>query len=231
MNVMTGHTPGGHAARRAATSAAGIAPRLAGRLLVALLPIGFGCNSDQAKKNADYENRIDTLTRQVKEQSKDLLEKEDKLRQQQSQLQMLTALGGDRRYDFLNKPVRMDIEERSSGFDTDGKPGHDEVRAYVRIYDDDGDIVKALGVVQLQVLDLANPQAHYLICEQKWTPEELRKCWYGRFGFQHFRLVGKWNKTSAPRHPGLTVRVVFADVLTGRRFEAQRLITIQLPPD
>lgn len=186
--------------------------------------------SDEKKRIIDLEGKVDVLTRQVKDQSKDLLTKEEQLREQQGRLQVLAALGGDRRYDHLNKPAKIEIEERSSGSDTDGKAGHDEVRVYVRVVDDDGDVIKALAAVQLQVLDLANPPTHFLVCEQKWTPQELRKCWYGRFGFQHFRLVGKWVRSQSPRHAGLTVRVVFVDVLTGKRFEAQKLINIQLPP-
>ncbi|MEE8169627.1 MAG: hypothetical protein V3T70_03685 [Phycisphaerae bacterium] len=197
-------------------------------LWTAVVVIG-GCGDPQAKRISELETSVEALSGQVGSQSRALLESEEQSRALRDQVQVLTRLGGPKRYGMLVKLGRIEIDQRSRGYNSDGIPGDDEVRVYVTPVDEDGDVVKADGAVYLQILDLANPPTQQLVAESRWTPETLRALWYGRFGLRHYRFVCGWRDSAPPRHAKLTVRVEFIDVLTGRRHEAQSVVDVQLP--
>lgn len=203
------------------------APRAVFGLCLAAL-CAAGCPPQQGEV-AELRTRVETLSEQTRKQSEELLTREQELRDLRGQVERLTRIGGDGRYELLPKMTKLVIDNRSRGYNSDDRPGSDELRAYIATHDEDGDVVKFVGLVQAQVVDLANPPTQQLVAEARWTPEELRKQWFGRFGFQHYRLILPWGKGGPPRHPSLTLRVVFVDVLTGRRFEEQKVVEVEPP--
>lgn len=205
--------------------------RLRRQSLVALLLLfPLGACEQQNKKIADLEDRAAALERKNADQAKDLIAREETIRGLQRRVKTLEAIGGPGRVQLLCPTARIEIDPKSRGYDQDGQPGDDGIVVYLRPYDADGDIIKAAGIIHVQVLDLAAPPTQQLITEKRWSPEETRKVWFGRLMTNHYTLRLPWGEKGPPRHSSVTVRVVFHDVITGETFEAQKLVTVALPP-
>ncbi len=196
--------------------------------LLLLLPLG-ACEQ-QNKTIADLEERNAALERKNAAQAKDLIAREETIRGLQRRVKTLEAIGGPGRVQLLYPTARIEIDSKSRGYDQDGQPGDDGVVVYLRPYDADGDVVKAAGIIHVQVLDLAAAPTQQLVAEKRWSPEESRKAWYGRLMTNHYTLRLPWGDKGPPRHSSVTLRVVFHDVITGEMFEAQKLVSITLPP-
>lgn len=114
-------------------------------------------------------------------------------------------------------PVKIEIASLSGGANFDEKPGDDGVTVHLRLYDADGDTLKAPGRIRIQVTDnvsLAEPRV-LAVCEIA-TVEELRAAWHGRFGTSHFTVRCPFTKDAAtPAGPTVDVRAEFTDYLTG----------------
>ena len=93
--------------------------------------------------------------------------------------------------------------------------------------DEYGDVVKATGLVEVQLWDLDKKEGQPLLGQWRVVPAELKKLWFAtlitvnyRLSFNVAALVEKFD------HP-LTVKVKFTDYLSGKTFEEQRVIKPQ----
>src|SRR5207249_3095312 len=143
------------------------------------------------------------LSEQVKKQGEQLTTAAATIERQTEQIQTLQAFGGPKRMPLMGVVTKVTLEDLSGGYDQDNKPGDDGIVAYLQPRDAEGDVVKAAGAIQLQIRDLANPPGAELIQECRWTPEEARKVWYGRFLTSHYTLRCPWGSAGPPRHSNL----------------------------
>lgn len=146
---------------------------------------------------------------------------------QRKQIDMLTGLGAERLRKIFHV-VRIDLGKYTGGISTDDKPGDDAVKVYLAPIDQDGSTIKAAGEVTVQLYDLQAPPKENLIGQYKWTVDKISKQWHGGFGVYHYSFVCPW-KSAPPKHDEITVRIEFADYLTGKHFSAQRLCKVKLP--
>jgi len=146
---------------------------------------------------------------------------------QAEQIQTLQGLG-PKRLDRLVRVEKIDIGRYTAGRDTDGKPGHDAVRVYLRPLDADGHVLKAAGDVRIQLFDLA-ADAGRLLAAHDFGVATIRKHWADGMLARHYAFDCPW-AAGPPAHPDVTVRVTFTDYLTGKTFTAQKLCQVALPP-
>lgn len=159
-------------------------------------------NEDLRTKNAELQRAVEQRDEQIAA-----------LTRQVEALQSFTA---DRPSGAF-APVKIEIASLSGGGNFDEKPGDDGVTVHLRLYDADGDTLKAPGRIRIQVTDnasLAEPRV-LAVCEIA-TVEELRAAWHGRFGTSHFTVRCPFTKDAAtPAGPTVDVRAEFTDYLTG----------------
>ncbi len=146
----------------------------------------------------------------------------------QQTLQTFAELG-DRRMNELFYVSRIDIEKMSGGADFDGQPGDDGVIIFLELYDQDDQIFKAAGSIDVHIYDLSDPDHPELIAKYAYDVQAARKLWMGRLMSYHYKLKCPW-QVRPPNGPQVVVRVMFLDYLTGSAFQLVRQFDVRLPP-
>ena len=156
-------------------------------------------------------------------QKKTLSEQIETLKQDKSQLNTLHNLTGEIELEKLYDVQRLKITKHSNFHDKDKDGKKETLIVHIQPIDQDGDIVKAAGSVDVQLLDLNKEQPQLL---GRWHvgPVELRKLWFNALMMTNYRLTfdvsGKVQTFEEP----LTVNVTFTDYLTGKVFKEQKVI-------
>jgi len=146
---------------------------------------------------------------------------EARLKAQEDQIAVLRGLGPKRLEDLFHVK-RIELGRYTEPADLDEKPGLDGVRVFLKPIDADGHALKAAGDVTIQLFDLAAAPEKNLLATFTFPVAEARKHWYGGFMTYHYRLDCPWKPAgAAPKE--ITIRVVFTDYLTGRKFTAQKV--------
>ena len=191
--------------------------------LIACAALGGGCDgtaqeiSRLRQRNAAQERRINVLER-------DLVSLQEELKTRKAQVDRLQRLGV-RRLEMLNRPVRIEIDRMTGGYDDDGRPGDDGVIVYLRPVDATGDVVKATGEVEIQLWDLEGRADELLLGQYMFEPQHALKNWYGRFLTHHYSLKCPWREEPPP-NPEVTVKVRFVDYVTGEVLTAQAVCEV-----
>jgi len=104
-------------------------------------------------------------------------------------------------------------------------PGDEGVKAEVIVYDGDGDPIKALGNFTVEAFDLADPNPRI----GKWTfaGSDARKNFFSTTFLYAFIFECPWQRV--PSHNQITIKVNFTDALTGRTFDAEKRVSVNLP--
>ena len=182
--------------------------------IVALLLIFWaaGCENpgqSQVSETAKLEDKLIKQARVIAQQ-------DDQLKDQAAVIQELRAIDGPNRLDQLVTVDRIDLERLSGGYDDDRDSRPDGLVLYLKLFDKEGDVLKAAGKVSVRVMDLA------------LDSEALRSLWFGRLMTSHYTIKLPWEKLggSPPSHNQLTVLVSFTDLLTGRSHSLQKVLTL-----
>ncbi len=193
-------------------------------LLFALSGISVitGC-SNQSDKLIACENRTAKLKQENEKLTRELVDCQQQLIAQKSQIENLQKFGHDRLKDMI-KLKRISLAKLTGGYDSNHDGYDDSVIIYLQPIDTDGHIVKTAGSVKVQIFSLSdNPQ---LIGQIELPPNQLRKKWVGSLWTNHYAI--KCPFKIAPKNQYVTVRVQFTELLTGRTFIAQKQIKIKI---
>ena len=110
----------------------------------------------------------------------------------------------------------------------DNPDPHATVDSQLLVYavptDDDGDPIKVAGSFDVSAFDLADP-AHPLVGHWNLSSAQTRGMFQSHLSLYTYVLACPWQMK--PQHPPLTVRVSFHDELTGRVFNAERVVTVR----
>ncbi len=213
-----------YALRRLARPMTGV-PRCvgtAGLLITALLA---GCQ----------DNTVPQLRQEVADLRSSIKEKDNQLVAQKAALDKLndevTRISGITPEDLKKVfyPAQLVIDKLSGGYDIDSKPGDDGVTVYLKPIDNDGDVIKVAGEIDIQLYDLAAPPQQNFIGEYKIPLAKVRELWHGKLWTNHYAIKCPW-PGAPPQHPEITIRAVFTDFLTKRVVAAQSTCLVKLPP-
>lgn len=117
----------------------------------------------------------------------------------------------------------------TGGVDLDpSKPGDEAFRVYVNTLDKHGDMIKSAGSFVIEAFDLSGSQPSKL-GHWEFPVEKAQENWYSFFTRYEYVLTCPWQE-AVPRRPEVTVRLTFTDELTGRKFTAQKVAKVNLPP-
>jgi hypothetical protein len=194
----------------------------AGLLLAAVVLAGCGDTP-----GVGAQRRISELEETLAQRDRQLALAESALDETQRRLVQARAITPEQLGKVFH-PVRVEIASLTGGVELDGGPGDDGVTVYVRPIDADGDVVKVAGDIRIELFDLSAPAGQRELGECRFTVDESRKLWYGKFMTQHYTLRCPWK--IAPTSPEVTIRVTFVDFLTQRVMTDQRVVTVRLAP-
>jgi len=120
------------------------------------------------------------------------------------------------------------IGRLTGGADLDpARPGDEGLKVYITPTDGQGDSLKAAGSIEISAFDLAK-EGNQKIGAWSFPLQDAAKNWYGSL-LSCYVLTCPWQ--TIPRHDRLTVKIVFTDALTGRRFTQQKVLEVVLPPE
>jgi cell division protein FtsB len=169
--------------------------------------------ADQADKLKEQNAQLQKQIEQTKSENEEL----------KSQVQVLSGVPEQVKGENLYHLQKIRIGRYTNLYDKDKDGKMERLIVYIQPVDEDGDIIKAAGDVDVQLWNLSKEQDQALLCKGHVKPEELKKLWFAAL-MTHYRLefdvTGKIDKFKDP----LTVKVTFTDYLTGKVFKEQKVI-------
>jgi hypothetical protein len=191
-----------------------------------LFACAAGCQDPNSSAGVTKSSELED---KVIQQARAISQKDDQLKAQAAVIQELRATDGSKRMDQIITVDRIDLESLSGGYDDDrnGKP--DGLVLYLKLFDSEGDVLKATGKVSVRVVDVAMDPGNQQLGQADFDYEALKPLWYGRMMTSHYTIKLPWSKLggSPPKHDQLTVMVTFTDLLTGRGHEIQKVLKIE----
>ncbi len=144
--------------------------------------------------------------------------------QLQQQVKVLSGIPQDGKPADIYNLTSIKITRYTNFYDKDRNGKKETLIVYVQPIDQDSDIIKAAGTVDVQLWNLNRPDGQALIGEWHVTAEQLKKLWVKTVLTLNYRLTfdiaGKVENFKDP----LTVTVTFTDHLTGKVFKEQLAI-------
>ncbi len=108
-------------------------------------------------------------------------------------------------------------------YDKDKDGRLDTLNVYLKPMDQDGDIFKAAGVVEVELWNLDPDQTQALLARWRVESAELRKRWFASLLTVNYRLSFKLPRFASELDSSLTVKCRFTDLLSGQPFTIQQM--------
>jgi len=191
-----------------------------------LLVFVGGCESTAQK--SPLAEQIQQLKQEKTELTRQIERSENENKQLKQQIHVLSGLPEEAKAENLYRLQRVKITRYTNFYDKDKDGKKEKLIVYIQPLDEEGDIVKATGAVDVQLWDLNSSQADEALLGQ-WhiTPDQLKKLWFATLITINYRLTFDVADKVDDFDQPLTVKVTFTDYLTGRVFEEQRVIKPQ----
>jgi hypothetical protein len=149
--------------------------------------------------------------------------------QLKKQIHVLSELPKEVKGENIYCLQRIKIHGYTNIYDKDEDGTKESLIVYIQPIDQDGDIIKAAGEVEIQLWDLNRDDSKALLAQWTVTSEELRKCWLTTLITMNYRMVFNVSDKVEQYEEPLTVKVTFTDYLSGKIFKEQRVIEPHRP--
>jgi hypothetical protein len=185
-----------------------------------LLALVVGCENGDKSPVAE---QLDTLRAEKSQLAYELERAKSKNEQLERQIDVLSGLPEDKLAGLYDLQ-RIKITRYTNLYDKDKDGKYEKLIVYIQPIDEEGDVIKATGAVDVQLWDLNRQDGEALIGQWHVGPEELKELWFATLIITNYRLMfDVGDKIEEYKEP-LTVKVKFTGYLTGRVFEEQRVI-------
>jgi len=170
------------------------------------------------------------LTKQIDRLRQDKIQLQQQIEQAKAEneklkerLQVLSSLPEGVKGENLYNLQSVRIGRYTNLYDEDKDGKKEKLIVYIQPIDEDGDIIKVAGAVDVQLWDLSKEKEQALLSEWHVGPEQLKKLWFATL-MTHYKLTfGVADKIDEIKEP-LTIKVTFTDYLTGKVFKEQKVI-------
>lgn len=106
--------------------------------------------------------------------------------------------------------------------DLDPEPGHDRLHLLLMPQAHTGEVVRLVGAIEIEALDLSRPEGQQQIARWTFTPEEARACWHAGFLASGFQFELPWEDRTAAEVL-LHARLIAPD---GRQLDATHSVRV-----
>jgi len=186
-----------------------------------LLSAAAGCENGG---KSPLEEKVDTLRLEKRQLTRQIEQSEKEAEQLKKQIEVLSGLSPEVRLENLYDLRQIKITKYTNLYDKDKDGQKEKLIVYIQPIDEQGDIVKASGTVDVQLWDLNKKAGQALLGQWHVKPDELKKLWFATLVTINYRLTfdvaDKIDKFEEP----LTVKVTFTDYLSGKVFKEQQVI-------
>ncbi len=114
----------------------------------------------------------------------------------------------------------------SGGKDRDGQPGDDLLVTLISPHDEQGDLVKIAGEVEIEAYDMTRPGDDKRVGHWTFTPEQAAKAWHSGFVGAGLQFELPWQQTPANKELLVHARLKTTD---GRQFDTNSPLRV-VPP-
>jgi len=190
-----------------------------------LLAIAAGCESTNAK--ISLAEQIQTLRREKRDLARQIEKSKLENKDLKKQIRVLSDLPPGVKPENLYRLQRIKITKYTDFYDKDKDGRKEKLIVYIQPLDEDGDIIKAVGAVDVRLQDPNKDQAP--LGQWHVEPNQLKKLWFAGFISTNYKLtfdVADKIEGLKSASGGLTVKVTFTDYLTGKVFNEEKLIRI-----
>jgi hypothetical protein len=184
-----------------------------------------GCEANRIDRLMASQNENIALREENARLTRQLEQTKASMEQQSEQIANLNRLG-PARFAELTKVTDVELGRLTGGYNTDSRDAADDgVDVYLTPKDDKGHIIKADGELQIKIFELDDQPK--LIGECSLSAKELASKWASRFLANHYYVRCPFKVM--PTNKNLTVQVKFIELLTGKPFVVQKMVTVKLP--
>ncbi len=174
--------------------------------------------------------QIGDLTEQKKQLENQLEQTRAENKQLTKQMHVLSGLPEEVKGENLYRLEIIEIGKYTGFFDKDDDGTKEKLIVYIQPIDEEGDIIKATGAVDVQLWDLDSSEANQaLLGEWHVEPGELKKLWFATLVTINYRLTFDIADKVKSFDEPLTVKVTFTDYLSGKVFKEQKVVKPQSP--
>jgi len=183
-----------------------------------------GCENANSQKPPLVE-QIESLTEQKKQLENKLEQSGFENEQLKKQMHILSGLPEQVKGENLYHLQKIRIGKYTGFFDKDESGKKEKLIVYIEPIDEEGDIVKATGAVDVQLWNLNSLEANEALLGQwRVEPNELKKLWFATLVKINYRLTFDISDKVKSFDEPLTVKVTFTDYLSGKVFKEQKVI-------
>lgn len=189
---------------------------------VVILGILAGCRSTEELRR--QENMIEQLQEQKTELQQQLEKVTTERNQLESQIEVLTSLDSKVKAKDIYDMQSLRIGNYTGFYDKDDDGTTETLIVYLQPIGLNGDVVRAIGDIEVQVWNLNAPAGGGMIKRWSVEPAELKDNWYCSL-ITNYRLTFEAGDIAANAEGDLTVRIIFTDHLSGKVFKEQTVIS------
>jgi hypothetical protein len=187
----------------------------------------FSLAACQKEKTDNSSSQIEKLKTQNSDLAGQLQQSQKQIEQLEKQIQALRNFGPDFKPEDIYNLQKINITRYTNLYDNDEDGKKETLLVYIQPMDEFGDVVKATGLVEVQLWDLDKKDGPPLLGQWKITPPELKKLWFATLITVNYRLSFNVASLVEKFDHSLTVKVKFTDYLSGKTFEEQKVIKPQ----
>jgi hypothetical protein len=192
------------------------------RFSVSLLALSLGC--ENSNKNASPADQVRKMTEENSQLQNQIAQSGNETQQLKERIQVLSGLPQGVKAENIYNLISIKITRYTNLYDKDKDDKKETLIVYIQPIDQNGDIIKAAGDVDVQLLDLSKKDGPVQLGQWHVTAQQLKELWFKTLLTVNYRLkfdvAGKVENFKDP----LTVTVTFTDYLTGKVFKEQRAI-------
>ncbi len=224
LNPVRNSTSGGHPTKgKISNGVNAIRYTLYAILAGCLLTFLPGC-ANAGSRRALLTKKINTLRQEKTELTYQIKQVKTENKQLKKQLHVLSGLPAEVKLESLYDLQRIKISKYTNLYDKDKDAQYETLIVYIQPIDEEGDVVKATGAVDVQLWNLNKKDGQALLGQWHVGPNELKKLWFATIITINYRLTFEIaDKVESFEEP-LTVKVTFTDYLAGKVFKEQRVI-------
>jgi hypothetical protein len=190
---------------------------------LAFLLLIAGCEPDKHMVNLEEKNF--QLEKQNRQLEKDIKTIRAENKQLSNQLETLSDLSSDDRLDSLYELESVKLARFTNFYDRDKDGMKEKLIAYVQPVDSEGDVIKASGLVNIELWNLnRGTDENALMGKWQYSPEQLKQMWFTGIIGANYRFVIETAEIVPSFDEPLTVKMTFTDYVTGKVFTEQKLL-------
>jgi len=190
----------------------------------ALMHFVAGC--ENAGRKPSLTEEINTLRREKKDLARQIEKSKLENKDLKKQIRVLSGLPTEVKPENLYRLQRIKITKYTGFYDKDKDGKKEKLIVYIQPLDEDGDIIKAVGAVDVRLQDPNENKDQAPLGQWHVEPNQLKKLWFAGFISTNYKLTfDVADKIEGLKEP-LTVKVTFTDYLTGNVFNEEKLIRI-----